>query len=398
MKKKLMAVIICSAMAVSLAACSGASSKETAESSTDEITVSVSSEEDSSSMENHTGNVTEIPVLADQEHLNGMNIAADGKTVEDCVKLAKYKGLELTKDVIEVAEEEVESTMHQGMEAQEVADPDAVLEKGDVADVDYAGTIDGVAFDGGTGNNPSLEIGSGSFIDGFEDGMIGMKAGETKDLNLRFPDDYGAAELAGKDCVFTVTLNKILRYPEMTDEWVAANTEFSTVDEFRRSVREQLEASNEDYMLADLREQAWDKLIRKTQYTAYPREYVAEAEEAYDFDIKATAHAYGYTLEQFIGSAYASQEEYNDLREQTVETYVKNQIVVDLLAEAEGISTDSEEYQKNLAALKAGVGEDIADTFSEYTIEQYLMENMILDKVIEYAEITEQKLEEEAGE
>ena len=122
------------------------------------------------------------------------------------------------KEVEQVTDDDVQTAI-MAETAVTMDDPDATVQKGDTADIAYVGKVDGKEFDGGSSDSYNLVIGSGTFIDGFEDGVIGMKTGETKDLNLKFPDSYQSTDLAGKDVVFTVTVNAFTRPAENIDGW-----------------------------------------------------------------------------------------------------------------------------------------------------------------------------------
>ena len=142
------------------------------------------------------------------------------------MKIKQYKGLKAVKYTHKVTEEEIDARIQQDVEkATTMADvEDRAVENGDIVNLDYAGSVDGVAFEGGTAQGQTLEIGSGRFISGFEEQMIGMQLGEEKDLTVKFPEQYHAENLAGKDAVFKVKAHKIVRsqMPELTEEFAAA--------------------------------------------------------------------------------------------------------------------------------------------------------------------------------
>ena len=182
------------------------SSDAEAESTSEEEEESLSGTEEESTSEAETESdpIMDIPVISGDFSL------------ADCVKLGEYKGLELEMEVEPVTDEYLETYLGYMVDAVETEDPDAVVENGDIVNLDFVGKLDGEAFDGGSGEGYDLEIGSGTFIPGFEDQMVGMKKGETRDLELTFPESY-VENLAGKDVVFTVTVNAIKRMPEMND-------------------------------------------------------------------------------------------------------------------------------------------------------------------------------------
>ena len=142
--------------------------------------------------------------------------------VEKYVTIADYKGITLDNSVPEVTDEDIENRIAENLKdnSVEVTDENAVIQNGDTATINFVGTKDGEAFEGGTGNNYDLVIGSGTMIPGFEEGIVGMKKGETKDVPVTFPESYRNSELAGQDAVFQITVQSFKRPPELTDDWV----------------------------------------------------------------------------------------------------------------------------------------------------------------------------------
>lgn len=169
-------------------------------------------------------------------------------TVKPEVTLGDYKGIKLDKVeynvTVDDVQAEIDRTRKQAGRRVEVTD--RAVENGDIVNLDYSGSADGVKFDGGTAQGQELVIGSGSFIPGFEDGMVGMNVGETKDITVKFPENYHAENLAGKDAVFTVTVNKIEKeeLPELNDEFAKEVSKFDTLDEYRADVEKRLTEEN----------------------------------------------------------------------------------------------------------------------------------------------------------
>ena len=211
MKKKLCMLVLALCMTASVTACG---SKEDTKSSTEakkEDTKEESKQEDSQdNKEENSGEVTEDTRI--------VSVAPD--EMDQYIKVGEYKGLDVQEDVQEVTDSDIDIQIQTNLSQNlvEVEDENAEVKNGDVVNIDYEGKKDGVAFDGGTAEGFDLTIGSGSFIDGFEDGLIGAKKGETRDLNLTFPENYQAEELAGQDVVFTVKINAIKTTPELTEE------------------------------------------------------------------------------------------------------------------------------------------------------------------------------------
>ena len=224
MKKKAVALLLCVSMMMTLNAC-GNSNKDNTEG-----TETVAETE------------TEvIPSSADITYDAG-----------DYVSLGDYMNMEVTLDKdYQVTDDMVKNYVNNNVIANYpyyVESDKTVVENGDVANIDYEGLLDGEAFDGGTAQDYDLEIGSGSFIDGFEDGLIGKKIGDTVDLNLTFPKDYSSTDLAGKEVVFTVKINSVKRAPKLTDELAAeiSNNEYKTAEAYNNYIKEDLENTKKE--------------------------------------------------------------------------------------------------------------------------------------------------------
>ena len=317
--------------------------------------------------------------------LDGLALAEDDVPVEDCITLGAYKGLKLTKEVTKVTDDAVKSYAEENLETEEVTDENATVQDGDIANIAYVGEKDGVAFDGGTSDSYDLEIGSGTFIDGFEDGVIGMKKGETKDLNLKFPDDYSSEELAGQEVVFHVTVNSISRAKELTDaDLEAARTDLAA---------EYQEEAN-SLMYTDAWQQIKDaseiKQIRKSKVD----EYLAQTE----VELQSWIESLGMTKEQYLDEQGYTEEEYN----QEMERYARDMAVEDLLVEAlskeEGISADDQDYKDRLAKLAEDSGitaEELVEQAGDAAVYQYIMTERLMERIVSYADVTETEVEPE---
>ena len=237
MKKKMLAVLLTVAVSMTAVACGDKASEEQGTETVKETTETA--QQDTTAAE---------AVTAVGGYMKDLN-------AEDYVTLGEYKGVEVTLDEPEVTDEYLDGYIEYVQQNNAVSTPvtDRAVEMGDVVNIDYVGKIDGVAFDGGSAQGSDLTIGSGQFIDGFEDGCIGMKVGETKDVEATFPDPYkNNPDLAGKVAVFTVTVNSISveEIPELTDEYVQSlSLEGCTnVEEYRAYVYDVLlEQQQESY-------------------------------------------------------------------------------------------------------------------------------------------------------
>lgn len=377
MKKKTAVLILCALMAAGLAACGGSSGENSSSvsgESTGTSTVSSSSQEDA---------IMSIPLEE-----------GDDWKLEDCIVLGDYKGLRLTKTVGQVTEEEVDSYIQSQATAEEVTDENAAVQDGDTVNIDYVGKIDGKEFDGGSAQGSVLVVGSDTFIDGFEDGLIGMKKGETKDLNLTFPDDYGNTDVAGKAVVFTVTLNSISRAPEQDDAWVSSYTDgkYTSMNDYRAYMKESLQEGNDEAADQQLNSDAWEQIEKTCTFLKLPKSYVEEGSEEFEKNVTSQAEQYNATLDDFITQNGLTAEEYKTRKEQYGRYTAESRLLLEALMQAEQLTDDSQEYKDALAETEKawGMTEDaLKEQYGEDTLKQYVETQMVLDKVIGYAEVTE---------
>ena len=287
MKRK--AAVMLLLMTLGAASVSGCGKNNTTSSSSvsSASSTSASSASDASSAGSTSSDSTASEEYASPSDVDGIPVVDEEVDPAKCVTLGDYKKLTLEKKVEQVTDDDVQTAI-MAETAVTMDDPDATVQKGDTADIAYVGKVDGKEFDGGSSDSYNLVIGSGTFIDGFEDGVIGMKTGETKDLNLKFPDSYQSTDLAGKDVVFTVTVNAFTRPAEnidgweLDDAWVAKNTDYSTVEEYRAGKRAELEAANETTAENNLQDDAMKQVADGCTFHKIPKSYITLGEEDYD--------------------------------------------------------------------------------------------------------------------
>ena len=313
--------------------------------------------------------------------------------------LPEYKGLELSAAKTEVTEELIDSYIDYMLTQYPVIEEvtGRAVELGDTVNIDYVGKdMEGVAFQGGTAQGYELTIGSGTFIEGFEDGLLGVNVGETVDLNLTFPEDYGNTELAGVDVVFTVTVNSIgiSKPAELNDEFAAqfGNTD---VADFRNSVKISLEDNAEATYKTELQEQAIDALMAGCEFSdKLPEGLYNYYQEQIRANFVNYAAAYGVDLNTFLTQYYGMTEE---MFKEQVETGASNStrqaMACALIAQKEGITVTDEELNADLEANYANLGYESVEAYKENaSIEDYrdyLLTNKVLDFIIENAVITE---------
>ena len=324
--------------------------------------------------------------------LAGVMILAVGcgsKAEDDNVTLGEYKGLTLTSVSQATVDEELEAILANYAELTEV---DRAAVEGDTVNINFVGTLDGVAFEGGTNDSEegtNLELGSGSFINGFEDGLIGAVAGEERVLNLTFPDPYELnAELAGKDVVFTVTVNSVqeLVIPELTDEFIAENAEgYANVEEYVEDLRDALNESS--YF-----EQITELVMASCEVAEYPEDEV-EAEKQGMIDYYTSyaeyyASYFGFDTETAL--AYFFGMESTEALEAYAEEYAyqitKNKMILQKIASIEGIEVTEEDYNTQGLEYAISYGyEDLATFETDYgkeEIERVILLDMVMDYLL----------------
>lgn len=368
MKKRFLAATLCVCMGLSLFGCGSKDDKEKEATSTD----------------------------ATAERDDVVDDSKGDLNILDYVELADYKGLELTKEVEEVTEEDIQSAMEETQLLLKTAD--AVVADGDIAVIDFVGKKDGVAFDGGTAENYELEIGSGSFIDGFEDGLIGVKKGETVDLNLTFPEDYQSTELAGQDVVFTVTVHSIKRVPELSDAWLAANTDYATLADYKEATKQELEETAEETAQQNMIQTALDDVIENSTVKKYYKSLIEDGETQYENYVNTYASYFGQTLDEFLEAQSMTTEDYEETKKSQGEMYAKSAMVIFAIAEDAGLGEEDEGYQKELNELAEAYGMD-ADTlksaYGEELVNISVMPQYVMNYMIENSNVTTKTVTEE---
>lgn len=322
--------------------------------------------------------------------------------VEKCVQLGEYMGLEITLGSYEVTEEDVKSNIESTLAsypAYEDTDKTTV-EEGDIANIDYEGLKDGVAFDGGTAQGANLEIGSDSFIDGFEDGLIGKKVGEKVALDLTFPEEYGNEELAGQAVVFNVTINKIVKevemtYDTLTDEYVASNfvsQGYNNVEEMKQGVREQLESNNETNKKTDTQTALFQKL-RETCKVEVPQELLDIRIKEYKEQFQANVETnYGMSMEDYYTQMQTTEEDFNKQVVQMLQESLENQLILEAIAKKENVEADEEgyaEYKKNVVADFSYESEEaLINQYGEDYVKNAYVSDKTMDLLIDNAKVT----------
>ena len=293
--------------------------------------------------------------------LENMDIAADGTTtltlsteVYPEVTLGEYKGIEVAKAAAEVTDAQVEAELNQIAEniasVENVEDRAAAM--GDIANINFLGTVDGIAFEGGAAENFDLTLGSGQFIPGFEEQVVGMNVGESKDVNVTFPADYSAKELAGKAAVFAVKLNKlsVKNVPAIDDELAKDASEFDTLEELKADIREK--------KLADAQKNI-DRAFENAVVEAVSANATVEVPNALvdlELDNQMNDFAYrlqmsGMSVEQYAKMMGGDLNTMRQAFKPMAEKQAKSNVVLTKVAEVEGISVSDEELEAEFAEM-----------------------------------------------
>lgn len=325
--------------------------------------------------------------------LTGCGAGSDkAKAYSKYVELGDYKGIEYTRVVEEVTDDQVQSQVDSfvsGLE-EKTEVTDRAVEDGDVVNIDFVGTMDGEAFDGGTSEGYDLEIGSGSFIDGFEDGLIGHNIGEEVSLDLKFPEEYpNDPEKAGKDVNFAVTINSISvkNVPELTDALVKENTEYDTIDAYKDSIRKDLEKQAEESADTQVENDIFSKVLENCKITGYDEAEVKELvdQEFEQFKQMATSYeAYGYTYEKVLESyGYTSEDELKTGITEYCKSFLDQKMVIYCIAKAEKIKVTDDEIDDAVKEYMDTYGVETEEEVFENLQKSDFEYRVLSEKVIE---------------
>ena len=317
------------------------------------------------------------------------------KDIDKYITIGQYKGLSLEKVVETITDAEVEGSISQDLAMTKEEVKDGVVEEGDTVVVNYVGTENGKEFNGGSAENQEITIGSGGYIPGFEDGILGMKKGETKDVPLTFPEDYIEPSMAGKDVVFKITLQSFKRAPELNDDWVAKNTDFKTVEEYKEDKKKFLQKSAEQMAESILYQNAWNQVYEASEVKEYPEKDVKEAYAEFETQIKSYAKQGGMELEDYLESQQVSQEAFESQCQEYAEARVKQNLILQGIMDAEGITLEDKESLavqdeliqtygvQDLAALVDTYGQTSVDTtIGLIRVERFIVENANVEEKI----------------
>lgn len=277
-------------------------------------------------------------------------------------ELGNYKGIEVAKVENTVSDENVEAKLQEMVEknARLVSVEDKALEDGDTAIIDFEGFDNGVAFDGGKGENYNLVIGSNTFIPGFEEQLVGKKAGEEVEVNVTFPEEYHSEDLAGKPVVFNVKVNdvKVKELSALDDEFAKDTSEFDTLDELKADVRAKLEEEAKNKADAEIRNSVVEKVAENTEIEI-PEVMVEHQIDNMLNELNYQLQYQGFGLQQLLEMTGRTMEELREERKEDAKKLVKSSLVLEAITKAEGIEATEEEFKAELEKMASAYNMEV---------------------------------------
>ncbi len=310
------------------------------------------------------------------------------------VTLGQYKGIEVEKSVVEVTEDEVNEEIDKAREqnARIISVEDRAVKSGDMTIIDFEGFVDGVAFEGGKGENHNLTIGSGQFIPGFEDQLIGVEIGKEVDVNVTFPEEYHAEDLAGKPAVFKVTVKEIKekQLPELDEDFVQDVCDFDTVDEYKADVESKIKERKESEAKSKKEDAVVEKIVENSQMDIPDAMLETQVRQMAD-DFAMRIQQQGLSLEQYFKFTGLTPEAMKQQMEPTAMKRIQTRLVLEAIVDAEKIEVSEEEmnaefekmaklYQMEVEKLNELMGE-----FEKENMKKDLAVQKAVDLVVEAA-------------
>lgn len=275
-------------------------------------------------------------------------------TTKPEVKLGKYKGIKVEKADVTVTDEEVAEELDKVKEqnARLVAADDKAVEDGDQTTIDFEGFVDGVAFEGGKGEDYPLTIGSHSFIDTFEEQLIGKKVGEEVEVNVTFPENYQAKELAGKPAMFKVTIKeiKVKEYPELDDDFAQDVSEFDTLDEYKEDIKKNLTEKKEKEAEAEKESKVIEAIVNDAEMDIPEKMVEAQAEQMLE-EFAQNIAMQGISFEQYLQFTGATVEQMKEQVKPQAQARVESSLVLEAVVKAENIEATEEEVEEEIKEM-----------------------------------------------
>lgn len=301
-------------------------------------------------------------------------------------KVSKYKGLEIEKVDVKVSKEDVEAELEsvRNKNAEIKSVEDRKLQQNDISTIDFEGFVDGVAFEGGKGENFELTIGSGQFIPGFEDQLVGMEIGEEREIKVTFPKEYHAENLAGKDSTFKVKLisikEKIL--PELDDEFAKDVSEFETLEEYKKDLKAKVKERKENQAKAERESKAIEKLVENVEVEI--PEAMIEHEIEHMIESFAQNLSYqGMSMEQYLEYTNTKMDDFKESLKPNAIKDIKLRLALEFINKAENVVVEDKEIDEKLEELSKQYGSTDSDSLKKNeSVRNYMREKLIQDKTM----------------
>ena len=324
--------------------------------------------------------------------------AYDYDDLTQFITLGEYKGIEYDKTAPVTDEDvraKIDETLSQSTEDTKIES--GTVTEDSIVNIDYVGSIDGVEFEGGTAQDQELDIANSNYIEGFAEGIVGHEVGETFDLHVTFPEDYGKEELNGKDAVFKTTINYMIeRKPaEYTDEWVK-DQGYDDKASYEAAVRKELEEEQAAGEESSARSQVFGKISDASEVTEYPEKELSEAHDRIAKSYEAAAESMGVSLEDYLTGMGMDTDTFNETVEEDAKMSVKTELILRQIAKEEGVEFSESDYKDYLNKMleDAGYTEEQFREMNGTDIMQYAEENSfyiiymydrVMTKVMEYS-------------
>lgn len=303
------------------------------------------------------------------------------------VTLGDYKGIELKKVKYNVTDKDVEHELEHIAEhnARLVAVEDRPVEKGDTVVIDFEGFVDGKAFEGGKAENHELEIGSGKFIPGFEDQIVGMKIDEDRDIKVTFPEEYPAKELEGKEATFKIKLHEIKKkeLPEINDEFAKDASEFDTLEDWKKSIREKQEKANESKAKFEMEDAAIETVCKNAKVDI-PSGMIETQLDNMEKDISSRLNYQGMNLDQYLQMIGKTKKEFRDENKEQAEKQVKTSLVLEAIMKDAKVEVTEEEIDAKIKEMAEMYGQKEEEVKQNPELRKYVEESLKSEKTIHY--------------
>ena len=321
----------------------------------------------------------------------GTSMSYDDYELTDYIEPGEYIGLEGEAYTVKVTQDDIDEEIQTALESaaeKKTLDKNTEIKDGDTVNIDYVGTKDGKEFEGGSAEGYDLVIGSGSFIDGFETGLIGKKVGDKVKLDLTFPEDYSSEDLQGQDVVFNVTINSATRevVPEYNLDFVKKNTDYKSIEEYEKALEKKIYNSKEETAIKTQQEDLWSKALENTDVKKYPERELEHYIEFNSSQMDQMAESYGVSREDMLTQyGFKDEDEFDTVNDESSKLRIKQEMLLEYIADKEGIEYTDEEKTAQLEEFeKQGYDEDEIEKQTGRNADEYVHFELLYQKVLEF--------------